>query len=258
MRYTALIVLILLHAVCAYAEEVWLVIGASDPTPEGIAKKWKRCGTSSGITVQSSDCGDSKNVFAWVPKIETSAEAARQSLKAVKSSLQDAYIKRCRIRPDSLLSFRENAVDLSIADVPSTAVTWDYADRVTTVQPLSGPWHIIISRYYDGSSIEDPLEGRRERVILVGKERARHTLEPCMTPENFAVGEGTFAYQCTVGQAGDELLHKVVVYTMAGGKSREVMHCRNPQFPNGKTVACEIEEVNAEGILRLQRIERAL
>ncbi|TGU70733.1 hypothetical protein E4633_17200 [Geomonas terrae] len=110
----------------------------------------------------------------------------------------------------------------------------------------------------DGSSIEDPLEGRRERVILVGQGGARHTLEPCVTPEKFTMGEGTFAFQCTVGQAGDELLHKVVVYTMTGGKSGEVMHCRNPRFPNRKTIACEIEEVNSDGVLRLQRIERAL
>ncbi|WP_136514204.1 hypothetical protein [Geomonas edaphica] len=94
--------------------------------------------------------------------------------------------------------------------------------------------------------------------IYSPKESTHQTLVPCMTPENFAVGEGTFAYQCTVGQAGDELLHKVVVYTMGRGKSREVMHCRNPQFPNGKTIACETEEVNAAGVLRLQRIERAL
>lgn len=255
MKLNLLVMLMLLHPISVHAEDIWLVVGASDPTPAGIAQKWKARGMSSGIVVKSSDCGDSKNVFAWVPRFETSVERARNSLQAVKRSLQDAYIKRCRVRPRSLLAFRETAVDFSIADVPATAVNWDDADRVTTIHTLKGTWHIVISRYYEGS-IEDSLEGRRERVILVGHGGERHSLQQCVQPEKFTTDEGILAFQCTVAQAGDELLHNVVVYTMGGQKAKEVMHCRNPTFRGERTIACESEAVGADGVLKLQKVAR--
>lgn len=257
MKVLAIVMLLLLHSVSAYAEEVWLVIGASDLTPAGIALKWKRSGTSSGITVSSRDCGDARNVYVWAPKVEKSIGAARHSLKAVKPYIHDAYIKRCSVRPGSPLAFRESAVDVSIADVPATAVNWDDADRVTTSQPLTSTSSIVISRYYDGKSIEDPLEGRRERVILVRQGGVRQSLEPCTTPEKFTATEGRFAFQCTVAQAGDELLHKVVVYSMKGEKTAEVMHCRTPLLTT-KTITCEMEKVEADGLLRLQKVRKAL
>lgn len=250
-----MVMLMLLLPISVHAEEIWLVVGASDPTPTGIAQKWKALGISSGIVVKSTDCGDSKNLFAWVPKLETSIERARSSLRAVKRSVPDAYIKRCRVRPRSLLAFGETAVEISIADIPATVVNWEDADRITTVQPLKNSWHIVISRYYDGG-MEDPLEGRRERVVLVGEGGERHSLVQCVEPERFATGEGMFAFQCTVAQAGDEVLHNVIVYTMEGQKTKEVMHCRNPAFKGKRTITCESEVVGADGVLKLQKVER--
>lgn len=255
MKLNLLVMLMLLHPISVYAEDIWLIVGASDPTPTGIAHKWKVLGNDSGIVVKSSDCGDSKDVFAWVPKLATSIERARSSLRAVKRSVQDAYVKKCRVQPRSLLAFRETAVDISIADIPATAVNWEDADRITTVQPLKNSWHIVISRYYEGD-LEDPLEGRRERVILVGEGGERHSLEQCVVPGMFATDEGMLAFQCTVAQAGDEVLHNVVVYTMGGQKTKEVMHCRNPAFRGKRTIICESEVVGADGVLKLQKVKR--
>lgn len=249
-------VLLALVAVSARAEDVWLIIGASDPTPAGIAKKWKKLGGNAGIIFQSRDCGDKKNIFAWAAKVESSFETAKESLKALKTSLPYAYIKTCHIKPESLLAFRENAVHKSIADVPATAVNWEDADRVSTVHLLQEGRYIVISRYYNGI-LDDPLEGKRERVTLVGPGQKRHLLqEDCVSPESFTFGGGVLAYQCAVEQAGDELLHNVIIFTSSGNKIKEIRHCRNPKITPQGTVACQRETVGADGALHLRIVEQ--
>ncbi|QXE89229.1 hypothetical protein KP001_12235 [Geomonas subterranea] len=249
MRWVLLLSLIFVSA-SANAEEVWLVIGASDPTPAGIAQKAKRSGQDSGIIIQSRDCGDKSNVFVWAVKIEPSSKAAKETLETFH--FPGAYIKKCQITQGSLLAFRENVVDRSIADVPATTVNWEDADRVSSIQPLQQTGHIVISRYYNGS-VDDPLEGRRERVILIESSGARHLLQQeCVNPEDFTTTGGLIAYQCVIGQAGDQLLHNVVVFAMDGKKLKEIRNCRNPKLPIKGSVACQRESVGADGALRLQ------
>ncbi|MBJ6750990.1 hypothetical protein [Geomonas anaerohicana] len=255
MKWMVMVCLILASSP-ALAENVWLVIGASDSTPAGIARKWKRSGERQGVVVQTSDCGDSKNIFAWAAHIESSAAAAAKSLKA--SHFGGGYVKKCSVKPGTLLAFRESAVDPSIADVPSSAVNWDDVDRVSTIQPLQGIRHIVISRYYSGTP-EDALEGRRERVVLVGPKGQRHLLEEnCVSPERFTVSQNIFACQCAVEQAGDELLHKVVVFSMNGRKIKEVKNCRHPVLTDARKLSCESEAVNADGRLTLRKLEQQL
>ncbi|QWV94204.1 hypothetical protein KP004_03150 [Geomonas oryzisoli] len=255
MKWMVMVCLILASSP-ALAENVWLVIGASDSTPAGIARKWKRSGEGQGIVVQTRDCGDNKNIFVWAAHLEPSAAAAAKSLKA--SHLSGGYVKKCSVKAGTLLAFRETAVDPSIADVPSSTVNWEDIDRVSTIQPLQGNRHIIISRYYSGT-IEDALEGRRERVVLVGQKGQRHLLqENCVTPEKFTVRREMFAYQCALEQAGDELLHKVVVFSMDGKKMEEIKHCRSPVLTQKGTIACESEAVNADGRLSLHKLEQQL
>lgn len=256
MKWLIMVCLILASSP-AVAENVWLVIGASDSTPAGIARKWKRSGERQGIVVQTRDCGDSKNVFAWAAQIESSVVGAAKSLQA-SHFRGDAYVKKCSVKSGTLLAFRESAVDPSIADVPSSTVNWEDIDRVSTIQPLGGDRHIIISRYYTGTA-EDALEGRRERVLLVGPKRQRQLLqESCVSPERFTVSQNIFAYQCAVEQAGDEQLHKVVVFSMNGRKIKEVNNCRSPVLTRKGTVACESEAVNADGRLTLHKLEQQL
>ena len=117
----------------AQAERLWLVIGASAPSAEGIAHKAQALGlrTPNSLVVQTADCGDKKNLYAWVADIAPSVESAQSGLSRLRETVKDAYVKRCDVKPRTLLALRFTAIDPSIADVPETAVNWQDEDRVS-------------------------------------------------------------------------------------------------------------------------------
>jgi len=257
MMPISLVFFFFLGTASANAEELWLAVAASDISPAGIAQKAKKLNDGKGIVVQSRDCGDRKNVFAWVVDIAPSAKSAKKSLKRAKVVAPESYVKKCQVAAESLLAFRQSAVDISIADVPRTVVNWEDKDRISTIQRLENGKHILISRYFD-SNKEDALEGRRERVILIDAEEQPHELEKsCTDAGNFVAGNDILAFQCAREQAGDELLHSVLVFGPKGKKMKEIVHCRNPLLTE-TTISCDSESVGADGKLNLERVERRL
>ena len=115
------------------AERVWLLVGASDVSAGALAKKARPLAAKlpASLMVQSRDCGDGKNVFAWVAELAESAETAQAALGRLRLMVPDAYVKRCDTRPGSLLALRINVIDPSIADIPADAVNWSETDRVS-------------------------------------------------------------------------------------------------------------------------------
>lgn len=255
-----------LLAAPAHAERLWLLIGASDASAAAMAKKAKPLAAKApaSLVMQTNDCGESKNVFAWVAELAGSAEAAQAALPRARQLAPDAYIKRCEARAGSLLALRINAIDPSIAEVPANAVNWREQDRVSVVKPLTGdtaragpPRNLLVTRYF-ADTPNDPLEGRRERVSLVEPTGQRIVLqEHCLDVARIALQRGAITLQCTREQAADELLHSVLVFDAAGKKVAEVERCRNPQWPThtqgGPAITCEGESVDATGRLTLAR-----
>lgn len=235
------------------AESLWLVVGASDLSATEIASKAKPlfARNPNSLIIQTNDCGDKRNVFAWVAEIAPSADAAQGALARTRASLKDAYVKRCDVKPGSLLALRVAAIDKSIVDVPSDAVNWQEEDRVSSAQPLSDGRALVVVRYYVNAP-EDPLEGRRERVILADTAGKRTTLEEnCISPGRAVADHGRIAFHCVREEAGDSLLHSVLVFKGTGEKLTEIQHCRNPKWSNEKTIDCEAETVGSDGKLKL-------
>jgi len=207
--------------------------------------------------VQTQDCGEAKNVYAWVAGLADSADLAQAALPRARQLVPDAYIKRCDVRPDSLLALRINAVDPSIADVPVHAVNWREEDRVSSVQALADGRSLLVTRYFK-AAWNDPLEGRRERVSLVGVSGKPVVLsDDCTDAARVALQRGSLAFQCVREQAADEMLHTVLAFDADGRKLGEVERCRNPQWPPAagteRAITCESESVDATGRLSLKR-----
>ncbi len=248
-----LLINLLVIALPAKADRLWLVVGASDLSAAGISQKAKPLALAApnSLIIQTKDCGDNKNVFAWAAEIATSANAAQDALTRVRATLKDAYVKRCDVKPGTLLALRIAAIDSSIADVPGDAVNWQDEDRISSTQPLVDGRVLVIVRYYVDTS-DDPLEGRRERVMLVNSLDKRITLEDnCVNPGFAVVSHGRTAFHCAREQAGDYLLHSVLVFDVAGEKLTEIQHCRNPKWSNERTIVCEGELIGSNGKLRL-------
>ncbi|WP_306532804.1 hypothetical protein [Geobacter sp.] len=238
----------------AWGERLWLVVGASDPTAAGIARKARALAytSSDGLVVRTGDCGDTRNIFAWVPDVATSAKAARAALSRMRATAKEAYLKRCDARPGTLLALRMTAVDPSIAHVPESAVNWEEQDRISTAHPLPDGRSIVIVRSYSPAA-DDPLEGKRERVILASPTGNRTVLEEnCIAPGPVATERGRLAFHCAREQAGDHLFHDVVVFDRSGGKRAEIRHCRDPKWRDVHVIECREESVGPDGALTLR------
>jgi hypothetical protein len=200
----------------AQAECLWLVVGASAASSAGIARKRllgsERCRPRSAAkrwlfaqTIAASRARCSLGQSAW------RSRANAQRLDRLRRTLGDAYVKQCVVRPNSLLAFRMSAVDPSIAKVPDDAVNWDEAARVSSTQAVSGGAAIVVVRHYNTGDAEDPLEGRRERVLL--RTAAGHLLtlsEDCPAAGDFQTAPAYLAFECAREQAADEVLHEVL------------------------------------------------
>jgi hypothetical protein len=254
MKGWLLILLMLGSALPASAERVWMVIGASDPTAAGIARKAHGLSGGEALIVQTRDCGDKEKLFAWAASIEPTSESARAKLSKVRETAPDAYLKSCEVRPGSLLSYRITAVDPSIAEVPGSAVNWEEKARITTIKALSAGRALVIVRYFEQGA-NDPLEGRRERVMLADPSRKLKQLERnCISAGKIQERDGYVALQCAREQAANDLLHSVVVFDGEGNRVKEVKRCRNPEFRGAKVLQCDAESIASDGITKLKRV----
>ena len=239
----------------AKAQRLWLLVGASDGSAAALAKKAQPLAAKlpSGLVLQTRDCGEPKNVFAWVAELVGSAEAAQLALPRVRELVPDAYIKPCDAKPGSLLALRIPAIDPSIAAVPADAVNWREQDRVSAVQALDEGRSLLITRYFNDEP-NDPLEGRRERVSVVGATGRRTVLQAhCLDAGRVSALQGLIAFQCVREQAAEELLHSVLAFDAAGHKLAEIAHCRNPRWSGVRALICDAEVVDATGRLSLRR-----
>lgn len=252
-RFLLVIVGSLAACVSAHAEPVWLVVGASDASPARVAQKAKALFMvyENGLIIQTYDCGDKNNVFAWVADVAPTAKAAQETLNRVRASIKDAYVKRCDVKPGSLLALRVSAVDKSIANVPQDAVNWEDRDRISSTQDLGEGKSAVIVRYY-AAAPEDPLEGRRERLMLVDGAKRITLDDHCVNPSKVLLNHDRVVFHCAKEQAGTALLHNVFVFATTGEKLAEIDHCRNPKWAGERTVVCDAETVNSNGKLELK------
>jgi hypothetical protein len=238
----------------AQGERLFLVVAASAASPTAIAVKAKALApkAKNALIVQTSDCKENRNVFAFVTSVSDSREAAQAALGQAKAIISDAYVKSCDVRRGSTLDLRIPAVDASIADVPSDAVNWTDEDRISTAEPLPDGRFLVIARYYV-SVPDDPLEGRRERVILAESADKKTVLDnQCANPSSPSVDEGRIAFSCAREQADDHILHAVLAFDSTGKKLKEIPHCRNPRWIKHKGIGCDGESVDAAGKLALK------
>jgi hypothetical protein len=239
---------------------LWLIVGASESKPAQIAAKASALSGShsDGLVFNTRDCGDKAAVFGWAAEITTSSTAAEAALARVQTTIKDAYIKRCDVKPRTLLAFKLNAVDPSIANVPANAVNWDDDDRVSSVIPLADGWTLVVGRYFVPDP-KDPLEGRRERLVLVDAAGKQIPLvDECLMAGGASLRKQRFAVHCVIEQAADQLLHNVLVFDIAGKQITEIQRCRNPRWTGDLEISCLAESFEGAGELKLRTKRFAL
>ena len=232
----------------------WLVIGASETLPAAIAKRARalaEAGAGQGLVLSTADCAEPRPVYAWASEVASEFEPARAALLKLRQRVPDAFIKRCQVRAGSLLAQGVPAVHPSIAEVPADAVNWSDRDRISSVQALGAGLGLVLQRYR-ANLPDDPLEGRRIRVLLVRPGAApRPLLEDCAGLASAVADQGWLALACDSEQAADHVLHTVHAFSDSGERAAEVVRCRSPRLAVGDQLLCQAESVDANGKLKL-------
>ena len=239
----------------ARAERVWIIVGASSPSSDGIARATKPLAAKwpDGLIFRSADCGEKRGVFGWAYRVAESADDAKAALGAAREVAKGAYVKACQVAPRSLLALRVSAVDASIADVPaSVAEEWEDEDRVSSAVAIADGRTLVIKRTYKAALLEDPDQGKDQGVWLAeagGKLKA--LAESCSPAEGFVARDGKLAFQCGDSVAADELLHKVLVFDR-DHQIAAISSCRQPRWTGPATLVCSSESVGPDGRIKLR------
>jgi hypothetical protein len=246
---------LLVHQAGAHAEEVWLVVGTSSATPDGIAHAAKPLAERwpGGLIFRAGDCGQKREMFGWAYRVEKSADDATRALAAAREIAKGAYVKPCNVALRSLLALRVSAVDPSIADVPaSVAEDWTNGDRVSSAVPLANGRTLVIKRVFKAAYLQDPAQGKDQGVWLAeGRGKLKPLAESCSPAEAFTERDGKLAFQCGESIAADELLHKVLVFD--GDKQvAAVSSCQKPRWTGPTALVCSSESVDRDGNIKLR------
>jgi hypothetical protein len=255
MRLLVVFALLTIPEAAVHAERVWIIVGASSPSSDGIARATKPLAAKwpSGLIFRTADCGEKRDVFGWAYRVAESADDAKTALAAAREVAKDAYVKACEVTPRSLLALRISAVDASIAEVPaSVADEWEDEDRVSSAVAMADGRTLVIKRVYKAGLLEDPDQGKDQGVWLAeGGGKLKALAESCSPAEGFAVRDGKLAFQCGDSVAADELLHKVLVFD--GDKQiAAVSSCRTPRWTGPAALACRSESVGPDGKIKLR------
>lgn len=238
----------------APAIERYLVVGASDSSPQKIAVRAsdleKRTGVK-GMIFQVADCGERRALFAWASNVVETAEQAQKELATLKKAVPDSFIKKCHVKPGSLLSLGLPAVDPSIGQVPSSVVNWSDADRVSSAIRLGNDTLAFVRYFRDDPN--SPLEGRHTRVQFAASNGQLTTLVEDCTGANTAVHSAKLiAFACETEQAADNILHTVRVFSKSGSEAGSFSNCRKPTLVEPNVMNCHAEEVLSDGSLKLK------
>ena len=220
------------------SERLWLVVGASDRTPSGIAQQSIALSHKfpHGFVVQTSDCGAASNTFAWVAEATTTREAAEVALQRLRRVVKNAYVKRCDARPGTLLGLRVNAVDRSVVEMPA----WGFLDEdgVSSVHPLPDGRLIVIPRSFevpktDPGSVEEPVF-----IMSPPSKDMELLLQNCTYPGHFITQGDLLAFDCAPEVFADYLVYAVFVFDKAGRRLAHIRRCRYPIWSGDRVIAC--------------------
>jgi len=239
----------------APAIERYLVVGASDSSPQKIvvrATDLEKRTRVKGMIFQVADCGERRALFGWASKLVETTEQAQKELASLKAAVPDSFIKKCHVKPGSVLSFGLPAVDPSIGQVPVSAVNWSDADRVSTVIRLGNAGTLALVRYFRDDP-NSPLEGRHSRVQFAKDGGELKTLaEDCTGVATAVHTAKLIAFACESEQAADNILHTVRVFSVSGSDVGSFPRCRKPTLVEPDLMRCDAEEVLPDGSLKLK------
>jgi hypothetical protein len=234
----------------------WLpIVATRNSVAEAVdsAKRLSRDGSDLRLVV-TDDCRNLHHglyvVVAGVFDAPSEAKSAVDRWRRL--GVKDAYLRSCDVVIPSRLSLNIPLLDPSLIGPTIEAVNWGLDDAVSRLVAIDGQWAAAIVPRYEPDS-NDIREGLRIGVRLYGLNDSKTMAlsDDCIDPE-FAVNASLLALTCVTEAAADHLLHRTQFFALPDGKQvGEENRCTQPTFKDGRWL-CQIESVDAEGVLRLE------
>jgi hypothetical protein len=233
----------------------WLVVAGSNTAVEpamSVRNKLVRAWPTATI-ISTGDCENLRaGLYLTVVDSGQDREKAQAVLSRLKPGVADAYVRQCKIKPDSRIALGVPLIDPSIEKVPQNVVNWTDHNRISSVAKLADGGYLWIRRRYE-SLPEDPREGRREAVLFfeTSPSNPRQLESDCTDPEFDRRGT-RLAVGCARETAADHLLHNIQIFSIGPWEAvQAVPHCRKPHFVSAYELSCSAEEIDSSGGLKL-------
>lgn len=204
--------------------------------------------------ISSNDCTNLKPglVLYVADKVHNKADA-KKALNKAKALVPDSYLRKCNIKPNSLLSNGFSYIHDSLFKLPEDTISWTFDDVMSELVPLNENISFLVEKKFNGD-INDEVEGRQSALYYVepNSTKPKLILNQCWDFASPSQKNKLLVFQCMTGMAANHYIHTVYAYNITQNNiSFKKEFCQQSSIKNEKLIACLEESVDANGELKL-------
>lgn len=256
---TILILLLSLYGVsaCSASEKHWLTILGTFTSPSqavNAIKKLSKQNTKVSL-ISSNDCNNIKpNLIIAIEGTFTKKATAQEKANNWKAKgVKDAYIKTCKVKPNSKLALNIPFISPSFQQLDFDPINWNMKEVLSSIKVLDKNQVIAIKPYYMKDP-EDIREGLRTKIELkwINNKKSVVLSKDCID-FNFFKDPEFLGFSCVKEIAAMNSLHQVNIFTRTDGKIvKSIKRCRSAKIVN-RQLQCLKETVDINGELQLMK-----
>ncbi len=247
---------------CNASENHWIPILGTFTSPSSALKSIKKLSINGAELnlISSNDCKNIKpNLIIATVGVFTDKKTAQEKVNHWKTKdIKDAYLKVCKLKPNSRLALNIPLIDASFQQLEDDPLNWEIKEILSSIKSIGENQLIAIKPYYIKDP-EDIREGLRQQIVLYSTNNRKPIIlsKDCVDPDFFD-NSNFLGFSCAEEVAAMNLLHKVYVFSRKNGERvKSVEHCRSAKIVN-QQLECLKETVNNEGELQLTKIKISL
>jgi len=204
--------------------------------------------------VSSNDCSNLKPELVFLVSAQSSNKSKiKEALNNAKVHVVDSYMRECKAKPGSFLTYNIPFIDDSILKLPRGTISWSFDDVASQLIPLDDEFSFLVVKKYNGN-INDEVEGREASLYLIKNKSSKRLklLQQCWDFSEPVRKQSLFSFQCMTEMAVNQPVHTIYVYDIKEQKMVfKKSYCQKPEIKALSSVACYGESVNEFGELNL-------
>ncbi|RDH85991.1 MAG: hypothetical protein DIZ80_00525 [endosymbiont of Galathealinum brachiosum] len=211
--------------------------------------------------ISSNDCTNLKpGLVLYVSQLSNDNSAAKKALKETKTRVPDAYLRKCDIKENSLLSKHYSFIHSSIFNLPDDVINWSFDDMKSELVSLNDNSSFLIEKQFNGD-INNEVEGRQSVIYFINKNSTNKQLilKQCWDFKATDQNKQLITFQCMTGMAANHYIHTVYVYNINKNNILyKKEYCQQANFKDDSQLSCLEESVDEMGELKRVPVDLSL